>query len=67
MRRQSFSRPNLRSLRFPSLVEFGVVGYRLPAVGTAGNAGFDPAASEGSAEAVAVITLRAGNRIAAPR
>ena len=41
----------------PSLVKLGVVGYRLPAVGTAGNAGFDPAVGEGSAEAVAVITL----------
>ena len=40
-----------------SLVEFGVVGYRLLAVGTAGNAGFDPAVGEGGAEAVAVITL----------
>ena len=40
-----------------SLVEFGVVGYRLPAVGTAWNAGFDPAVGEGGAEAVAVITL----------
>ena len=40
-----------------ALVKLGVVGYRLPAVGTAGDAGFDPAVGEGSAEAVAVITL----------